>query len=229
MTSTLALAEATLSKDGAEIMPQAVIADLSSLRDWADAQSCNVAGIRVLSLNSVAPLLETQGVIWRIATGYLGTKARAVRAVLFDKTVTANWTLGWHQDRTICVKRRVEVAGFGPWSMKRGALHVTPPFTLLERMVTLRVHLDDVPADNAPLRVARGSHRLGRIAANEAAQVAASLSILTCEAHAGDVWAYATPVLHASERAMVPSRRRVLQVDFAAQDLPGGLEWSGLS
>jgi len=27
-------------------------------------------------------------------------------------------------------------------------------------MVTLRVHLDDVSSDNAPLRIVRGSHRL---------------------------------------------------------------------
>ena len=49
-----------------------------------------------------------------------------------------------------------------------------------------------------------------------------------CEAEAGDVWLYATPILHASEAAKVPTRRRVLQVDYAAGDLPGGLEWAGV-
>lgn len=47
-------------------------------------------------------------------------------------------------------------------------------------------------------------------------------------AHAGDIWAYATPILHASDAALDPKARRVLQVDYAAFDLPGGLEWSGL-
>jgi hypothetical protein len=34
--------------------------------------------------------------------------------------------------------------------------------------------------------------------------------------------------LHASEAAVVPSGRRVLQVDYAAEELPGGLRWLGL-
>jgi len=39
---------------------------------------------------------------------------------------------------------------------------------------------------------------------------------------------YATPIVHASQAAPVPARRRVLQVDFAAVELPGGLEWLGV-
>jgi ectoine hydroxylase-related dioxygenase (phytanoyl-CoA dioxygenase family) len=41
----------------------------------------------------------------------------------------------------------------------------------MERMVTLRVHLDPVPPDNAPLVLAAGSHRLGRIPEAELADV----------------------------------------------------------
>jgi hypothetical protein len=37
----------------------------------------------------------------------------------------------------------------------------------------------------------------------------------------------ATPILHASDLAQAPARRRVLQVDYAASDLPAGLEWFG--
>ncbi|WP_367280013.1 hypothetical protein [Sphingomonas sp. LHG3406-1] len=51
---------------------------------------------------------------------------------------------------------------------------------------------------------------------------------LACLAEAGDLWLYATPILHASEVASTPTRRRVLQVDFAAEDLPGGLCWLGV-
>lgn len=39
---------------------------------------------------------------------------------------------------------------------------------------------------------------------------------------------YATPILHASEAATAPTSRRVLQVDFAAEALPHGLEWLGI-
>jgi hypothetical protein len=61
----------------------------------------------------------------------------------------------------------VEAEGFGPWTRKHGALHVAPPFEILADMVTLRVHLDPVPATNAPLLVAPGSFLFGRIPEGE--------------------------------------------------------------
>jgi hypothetical protein len=36
-------------------------------------------------------------------------------------------------------------------------------------------------------------------------------------------------VLHASARAENLGRRRVLQVDFAASELPSGLAWAGIA
>jgi hypothetical protein len=38
----------------------------------------------------------------------------------------------------------------------------------------------------------------------------------------------ATPLLHASEAATQPNGRRVLQVDYSVDALPGGLQWSGV-
>ena len=95
-------------------------------------------------------------------------------------------------------------------------------------MVTLRLHLDPVPMTNAPLLVAPGSHRLGRIAEAEIADVVARYGAAVCLAERGDVWVYATPILHASGRASAPGNRRVLQIDFAGCDLPGGLTWLGV-
>ncbi|WP_430424439.1 phytanoyl-CoA dioxygenase family protein [Phenylobacterium sp.] len=162
------------------------------------------------------------------ATALMRAQARPVRAVVFDKTADANWLVAWHQDRTICVAERVEAEGFGPWSRKNGALHVAPPVSILERMVTLRIHLDHVGPDNAPLRAALGSHCIGVVSAADAAARAATFAQVVCLAAAGDVWAYATPILHASDRSRTPIRRRVLQVDYASADLPGGLTWAGV-
>ena len=39
----------------------------------------------------------------------------------------------------------------------------------------------------------------------------------------------ATSIVHASERAQNPRRRRVLQVDYASEALPGGLQWLGVT
>lgn len=95
-------------------------------------------------------------------------------------------------------------------------------------MFTLRVHLDDVPATNAPLLIAPGSHRHGRVPVAEVEGVVTRCGTVACLALAGDVWVYSTPILHASEAAGNPVRRRVLQVDYSCDALPGGLEWLGL-
>jgi hypothetical protein len=95
-------------------------------------------------------------------------------------------------------------------------------------MVTLRLHLDGVPMTNAPLLVAPGSHRLVRISEADVPDVVQRCGVAICAAAAGDIWLYATPILHASQAATNPGHRRVLQVDYAACDLPGGLQWLGI-
>jgi ectoine hydroxylase-related dioxygenase (phytanoyl-CoA dioxygenase family) len=151
-----------------------------------------------------------------------------VRAILFDKTAGRNWALGWHQDRTIVVRERIDAPGFGPWTVKSGLVQVEPPFEILERMVTVRVHLDQVDASNAPLRIVAGSHRLGRLPEGEVRRVAAISGEQLCLAERGDVWLYATSIVHASLPAHPPRRRRVLQVDYSADVAPYPLAWRGL-
>jgi hypothetical protein len=73
----------------------------------------------------------------------LGSVAAPVKATLFDKTPDANWLVPWHQDLTISVKERVDIDGFGPWTVKAGVLSVQPPVSILERMLAIRIHLDD--------------------------------------------------------------------------------------
>lgn len=218
----------TLERDGARLHKRAVTVVLEDLRAALSPITPARAGVRIHGLEGLRDFLDPDGVVGSLAADILGPRARAVRAVLFDKSPDANWSLGWHQDRTICVKRRVDIEGFGPWTTKAGMQHVAPPFDLLSRMVTLRVHLDEVDAGNAPLLIAPGSHTLGRVPIEEIEQTVQRCGTSVCLAAAGDVWAYVTPILHASEAVERPRRRRVLQMDYAAEDLPGGLEWLGV-
>jgi hypothetical protein len=215
--------------DGAERVKAAVPdSDIYMLEGLLTALPQNRPGIRLNAAPSLRPFLETTGSIGAAAARYLGAIARPVRAILFDKSPANNWALGWHQDRTIAVARRNEAAGFAHWGIKDGVPHVEPPFALLERMVTLRVHLDPIDDGNAPLLVAPGSHRFGRVTEAELMKVVEKCGSRPCLADRGDIWAYATPILHASEAAMVPTCRRVLQVDYSADDLPCGLAWAGI-
>lgn len=218
-----------LEADGAERIGAAL--DATALQDLCAVladQPSDQAGVRLFNVEGLSGWLAADGRIGALAAARMPAGAQPVRAILFDKTLCQNWALPWHQDRVIAVREKVKIEGFGPWTRKHGALHVQPPFDLLSRMITLRVHLDPVPETNAPLIVALGSHRLGRITETDVPAAAARCGEALCLADAGDVWLYATPILHASRRAQTPGHRRVLQVDYSADGLPGGLEWLGV-
>jgi hypothetical protein len=229
MTTELSPSEAsTFANDGALRLRALLGApDLTALEDAIADLPPDHAGIRLRGRPALTSSLVSPGPVWQAAASVLGDAARPVRAILFDKTARANWGLPWHQDRTIVVTDRVEVDGFGPWTVKRGLLHVAPPFEVLAAMLTLRVHLDAVPDSNAPLLIAPGSHRLGQIPERELKSVVEKCGTAVCLAEAGDIWLYSTPIVHASDAARCPAHRRVLQVDFAVGDLPGGLKWFG--
>jgi len=151
--------------------------------------------------------------------------AFAVRAILFDKTPQSNWAVPWHQDLAIPVHERHDLPGYRAWSLKEGVWHVQPPPAVLDAMLTLRLHLDDCTADNAPLQVVPGSHALGRIGAPATAALLEQRLAVTCAARAGDVLAMRPLLLHASAKARQPRQRRVLHVEYAAQELPAPLRW----
>jgi Phytanoyl-CoA dioxygenase (PhyH) len=203
--------------------------DITDLRTLADTTVRRRSGSRIFCLYSLGETLNRDGAIGRLATALLGEGARPVRAVVFDKTAELNWAVPWHQDRTIAVRERRDVPGFGPWSTKSGLIHVEPPFDILSGMITIRAHLDDCGDGNAPLLFVPGSHRLGTISAGRAGEVARRFGNAACHAKVGDVWAYATPIVHASERARSPTRRRIVHVDYAKGCLPGGMEWLGIA
>lgn len=213
-----------LDPDGAQLFPAAFgPAEIALLLEPLSLP--DRAGVRLAGLPRLRALI---GPADAVARRLLGASARPVGAKLFDKSPARNWALGWHQDRTVPVRERREVAGFGQWTLKSGIVHCVPPFEFLERSLTLRIHLDPVGEDNAPLLVAPGSHRLGPVPEPAIAAAVERFGIRPCLASAGDVWAYSTPILHASARARAPARRRVLQLLYSADDLPGGLDWLGV-
>jgi len=229
MTETQAAdRDLTLDEHGAERWRGAASHHLPEIQQAVADQPMDRAGLRLTRVVALSHLLGASGPIGALIARRLGSSTRPVRMILFDKCAAANWALGWHQDRTIVVRNRREVAGFGPWTTKSGLLHVAPPIGLLERMITIRIHLDPVPATNAPLLIAPGSHLLGRVPEAEIENALSRHDVVACLAEAGDIWAYSTPILHASDKAVEPAHRRVLQVDYAVEDLPGGLEWLGI-
>jgi ectoine hydroxylase-related dioxygenase (phytanoyl-CoA dioxygenase family) len=200
--------------------------DLARIEEIAAVEGPGVR-LTATSLHPISDLLDARGRVGSIVAELLGNAAFPVRAIMFDKNSAANWSLGWHQDRTICVAERIEVEGFGPWTVKQGQLHTQPPQNLLDRMITVRIHLDDVPAHNGPLLVIKGSHRLGRLTEVKVADLVVERDFTTHLAQRGDIWVYRTPIVHASASAASGhAARRVLQLDYSSDSLPGGLRWA---
>jgi ectoine hydroxylase-related dioxygenase (phytanoyl-CoA dioxygenase family) len=161
----------------------------------------------------------------QFAAAILGDSCVAVRAIFFDKTPQANWKVVWHQDLTVATQQRVEVPDYGPWTEKGGVPHVQPPTNILEHMLAVRLHLDPCTADNGPVRVIDGTHRLGRLAPAAIDRLRTEHAESICLVAEGGVLAFRPLLLHASSPATRPGHRRVIHVEYAAQALAPPLRW----
>jgi hypothetical protein len=185
----------------------------------------NVYGVR--NLLQICPAVrELAGWphIRQFVVPLLGETAFAVRAVFFDKMAGANWSLFWHQDNVISVAQRVELPGYRGWSNKAGVWQVQPPAEVLANMVAVRVHLDDCRASNGPLRIIPGSHRCGWIEDLDAWK--SRVPEVICTVSCGGVVTMCPLTLHASARSDEIANRRVIHIEYAAAELPSGLDWN---
>jgi ectoine hydroxylase-related dioxygenase (phytanoyl-CoA dioxygenase family) len=154
-----------------------------------------------------------------------GPQAQVVRGIFFDKTPEANWKVAWHQDLTIAVRDKKEIAGFKGWSRKAGITHVQPPTWVLQKMLTLRLHLDDATEESGALKVIPGSHKHGRLSSTDIARVRRETPLVICPVKIGGVLAMRPLLLHSSSVSSASLHRRVIHLEFSAINLPGGLEW----
>ena len=185
------------------------------------------AGVRTFHLSATAKrILSVEGACGKALAKLGKAHARPVRVLAFDKTPASNWNLGWHQDRVIAVKNKVDVTGFENWTVKSGITHVQPPAEIMSKLFTLRLHLDDCDADNGALKVIPGSHKLGKLLDAQVQNLAEQSEWSFCEAKTGEVLAMKTLAIHSSSPSRKPSHRRVLHVDYCESHLPDGLQWA---
>lgn len=215
--------------NGFQILPDILDTDQASelVGEFTKFSGEGAAGIRgLLQRSPVVHGLANSPVLLALATRALPAPAFPVRAILFDKTPDTNWKVPWHQDLAVALAEKQDVDGFGPWSVKDGVPHAHAPVWLLERMITLRLHLDDCPAENGALRVLPGSHLHGKLNAAEIAEWRQRVAEVVCEVQAGGVVLMRPLLLHASSASTRPGHRRVLHLEYACDELPGGLRWA---
>lgn len=214
------------------VLPQPKIDDcLRRLQDAlknSDAAIENRQGVIYAARNVIDELPDINE-IWRtpatseLLSEILGDQFVLVRTLFFDKHPQRSWTLPWHKDMTIAVKdNTLASADFTKPTTKLGVPHVEAPFSVLENMLTLRFHLDDVTEENGPLEVIPGSHLNGKVNRGEQQDIQKIL------VSAGDVLAMRPLLSHASGKSKTGTtmHRRVLHFEFAGdRHLDDGFEW----
>lgn len=152
----------------------------------------------------------------------LGTGFGLVRILYFDKPPGESWALPWHKDLAVAVKdNRLPSEQFDRPTTKYGVPHVEAPAWLLERMLTARLHLDDVTDENGPLRVMPGSHRGGKGGTGGGNEVR-----IRCGR--GDVLLMRPLLSHCSGHSAPETarNRRILHLEFSpTRELPDSYEW----
>lgn len=178
------------------------------------------------SLLQIAPFVQgcwQKSSLTELLNVVLGTNAGLVRALYFDKPPGMTWALPWHKDMKIAIADDCEPdETYSPPRLRDGILHTEAPLEVLNRMLTLRIHLDANTAENGPLEVLPGGHLTGKVLRIDEFRPVRILS------DAGDVLAMRPLLPHASGSSSpgTTQNRRILHLEFAAdQTLPGGAVW----
>jgi hypothetical protein len=229
---------AKIASDGFAIVPavfnagevERLTVDLGcALAEDEDGSSMRSRAGTVVAARNVLELFPAAASVWRrsplveLLSAVLGKDAGLVRVLFFDKPPDRTWSLAWHKDLTIAVRdNKLPSHTLTRPTTKAGVPHVEAARELLEQMLTLRIHLDDVTDENGPLRVVPGSHRTGK------ETVASDREPAVIRARAGTVLAMRPLVSHSSG-ASLPGcvrHRRILHLEFAGQPtLPDGYQW----
>lgn len=160
----------------------------------------------------------------QLISNLFGEDYFVVKSIYFDKPESSNWFVYYHQDLTISVDQRIDVPGFGPWTVKQNQYAVQPPLQVLNNSFTIRIHLDDTTAGNGALKVVPGSHLQGIVRNEYLDDIKHTEKI--CAVNRGGVMLMRPLLFHASDRTVNNQRRRVIHIEFNNADLPHGLQWS---
>lgn len=214
-----------VEQHGFDVIPNGLTPqELAALQAEFPPHSPNRRNLFVFS-----PLVEhlvAKGSFSRLAQQILGERCFAIRAIFFNKIVKTNWHVPWHQDIGIPIREQRPVPGFSAFTRKDGILHANAPSATLAQLLILRLHLDPCTAANGALRLIPGSHRHGRIPETEIDSLVAATASVQPDIEAGGILRLRPLLLHASAHSQSDVSRRVIHIEYAAQDLDGGLEWA---
>ena len=149
---------------------------------------------------------------------------KSIKSIYFDKPPSANWVVNWHQDLTINLRSKKSTDGIKNWRVTNDRTVVQPDRKLLEKIFTIRIHLDDCNKDNGALRVIEKSHKNGVVEIKEWVRSKEGKERV-CEVKKGGILVMRPLLLHSSRRTENQKNRRIIHIEFTDAELPNGLEW----
>jgi ectoine hydroxylase-related dioxygenase (phytanoyl-CoA dioxygenase family) len=173
------------------------------------------AGMRHLLGNPCVAQAANDPRLLGIAQSVLGDNAFPFKATLFDKSPDSNWLIIWHQDTALPLREKHETAGWGPWSMKEGVTYAHAPAGVLEKVIALRLHLDDSTDQNGPLRVVPCTHLKGVLSDAEVEAITSTTAPTNCVVPKGGIIVMRPLIIHASSKSQSDVPRRVLHIEYA--------------
>ena len=219
-----------LQRDGFEIIEHVITTELrdsliEELAEYSEIAKSGCVRNSEKKLSLIDVVTESRGV-QKILETFLEGKTQLIRAIVFDKSSTANWLVPWHQDKTVAVDRKVDVPGWGPWSIKEGVQHVQPPIDVLESILTIRIHLDDTTVKNGCVKVIPGSHKQRILDQDEILEMSRTCDPYYCEVPAGGALVMRPLIVHSSSKSESGERRRVLHLEYSSYHLGCNLRWA---
>jgi hypothetical protein len=227
-----------MERDGYAIVPQVfrgpeievILAALAeSLARTADDGSIRTQQGSTYAARNVLKVFPWTANVWRqpplpeLLAALLGPAFGLVRALYFDKPPERTWSLPLHKDMTIAVQdNRRPSEQFRKPTRKAGVPHVEAPTNILETMATVRIHLDDMTAENGALQIVPTSHRTGK------RMELGAIAPRSIFVERGDVMLMRPLLIHGSvaSRPGTQRHRRILHLEFAAREpLPDGYAW----
>jgi ectoine hydroxylase-related dioxygenase (phytanoyl-CoA dioxygenase family) len=183
----------------------------------------NNSGHNLLSeFSSISTIAVDKNII-EVVKGVIGQDAIPLKAIIIDKTKQNNWGLDWHQDLKIAVQEKDETPGFTQWTQESGINHVIPTIDVLQRSLTVRIHLDDCNPMNGSIWVLPGTHKGKIYSKDEIVKKVKEIKIVDCIANKGEVMFMSPLLLHKSPYSLTDKSRRVLQIEYSSVTLPNNL------
>lgn len=145
-----------------------------------------------------------------------------VKSIYFDKPGGSNWFVAYHQDLTISVNEKADIEGYNSWTIKDNRFSVHPPVEILEKIYTIRIHLDSTDENNGALRIIPGSHKNGIVRG----QAVEKRGEVVCKVERGGAMIMRPLLFHASSRSINSQKRRIIHIELCNIPLPAPLTWA---